>query len=466
LSISSSLRIALGRAEITNHPRRRLASIVQGVVTGLASRVIGIFVSLLSVPLTIGYLGSERYGVWVLLSSLLAWVRLADLGIGGGLTSAIARALGSERPDLVRAHVSTAFALLAAISVVLGLFVVLVWPWIDWSAIFGINAEDARLEAPPAVAASIAIFLLAFPLSIVGTSYNAVQEGKLANYWGMAGNIASLFALVVVTHTRGGLVWLVIAVSGTGLVMNILSGVWFFTRCKPGMAPQIRAVRRESIRGLMQIGVPFFLIQIMALVVFQTDNLIIGHFLGAAQVPSYSLTYNLFGYTSLVQSIGFSYFWVAYTDAIVRHDIDWVRRTFRLNLALSLGFTLAAVVPLIFIARPFIMMWTGGAVVPSLDLVLWIAAWSMINALCSPIASLLAAGSQMKAQLIYGAVAMVTNIFLSIYLVKLWGITGTIAATVIAYAIFVCIPTIVDSELLLRRLRLGAACRVEQTPNI
>jgi O-antigen/teichoic acid export membrane protein len=466
LSISSSLRVALGRTELTDHRHRRLVSIVQGVVTGLASRVVGIVISLLSVPLTIGYLGPERYGVWILLSSLLAWVRLADLGIGSGLTSAIAAALGSERPDLVRAHVSTAFALLSAISVVLGLFVVLVWPWIDWNGIFGINAEDARLETPPAVAASISIFLLAFPLSVVGTSYNAVQEGRLANYWGMAGNVASLLALIVVTHTRGGLVWLVLAVSGAGLVMNILSGVWFFTRCKPGMAPQIRAIQRESIRGLMQIGIPFFLIQIMALVVFQTDNLIIGHFLGAAQVPSYSLTYNLFGYTSIVQSVGFSYFWVAYTDAIVRRDIDWVRRTFRLNLALSLGFTLAAVVPLIFIARPFVSMWTGGAVIPSLDLVLWIAAWSMINALCSPIASLLAAGSQMKAQLIYGAAAMVTNVFLSIYLVKLWGVTGTIAATVMAYAIFVCIPTIVDSELLLRRLRLRGERQNEQTQGI
>jgi O-antigen/teichoic acid export membrane protein len=453
LSIGSSLRIALGRAEITNHPHRRLASIVQGVVTGLASRVVGIFVSLLSVPLTIGYLGPERYGVWVLLSSLLAWVRLADLGIGSGLTSAIARALGSERPDLVRAHVSTAFALLTAISVVLGLFVVLAWPWIDWSAIFGINAEDARLETPPAVAASIAIFLLVFPLSIVGTSYNAVQEGKLANYWGMAGNIASLFALVVVTHTRGGLVWLVIAVSGTGLVMNILSGVWFFTRCRPGMAPQIRAIRRESIRGLMQVGVPFFLIQIMALVVFQTDNLIIGHFLGAAQVPSYSLTYSLFGYTSLIQSIGFNYFWVAYTDAIVRRDIDWVRRTFRLNLASSLGFTLAAVVPLIFIARPFIKLWAGAAVVPSLDLVLWMAAWSMINALCSPIACLLAAAAHMRAQVIYSAVSAIINIALSIYLVGLWGITGVVAGKVISYMLFICVPASIDISLLLRKLR-------------
>jgi O-antigen/teichoic acid export membrane protein len=269
----------------------------------------------------------------------------------------------------------------------------------------------------------------------------------------MAGNVTSLVALIVVTHTRGGLVLLVIAVSGCGLLMNVLSGAWLFTQRKPDIAPRLRSVRKDSVGGLVKVGVPFFLIQIMALVVFQTDNLIVGHFLGAAHVPSYSLTYNLFGYTSFAQSIAFGYFWVAYTDAIARRDLDWVRRAFRFNLVLSLGSTFAAVVPLIFIARPFIKLWTRGVVEPPIDLVLWMAAWSMINALCSPIASLLAAASQMGAQLIYGAAAMVTNIVLSIYLVQLWGITGTIAATVIAYAVFVCVPTIVDSELLLRRLR-------------
>ena len=202
----------------------------------------------------------------------------------------------------------------------------------------------------------------------------------------------------------------------------------------------------------MKVGVPFFLIQIMALVVFQTDNLIIGHFLGAARVPSYSLTYNLFGYTSLVQSTSFNYFWVAYSDAIARHDIDWVRRTFRLNLAVSICFTLAAVVPLIFIARPFINLWTAGAVTPQYDLVLWMAAWSMINAFCSPIASLLAAAAHMRAQVIYSTVSAVINIILSIYLVSTWGISGVIAGTVISYMLFICVPASFDVVILFRKL--------------
>ena len=245
LRVSSTLRLTLAKVRATDHHRRRLESIAQGLVTGLASRALGILVGLLSVPLTIGYLGPERYGIWVLLSSLLAWVRLADIGIGNGLTNAITGALAEERPDAVRSHVSTALMLLSGIAVVIGIVAVLVWPLIDWISLFGIVSEDARAEVGPAVATSVAIFLLSFPLSVVGNIYNAVQEGRQANYWGMAGNIASLIALIVVTHTHGGLVWLVIAVSGSGLLMSVLSGAWLFSRIKPIIAPQIRAIRRD-----------------------------------------------------------------------------------------------------------------------------------------------------------------------------------------------------------------------------
>ena len=93
----------------------------------------------------------------------------------------------------------------------------------------------------------------------------------------------------------------------------------------------------------------------------------------------------------------------------MRHDINWVRRTFRINIASSLGVTFAAVVPSAFIARPFIKLWTGGVVVPPLDLVIWMSAWSMINALCSPIACLLAAAAHMKAQVIYSAISAAIN---------------------------------------------------------
>jgi O-antigen/teichoic acid export membrane protein len=158
LGIGASIKFVLGRVDSTDHRPRRLAGIVQGVVTGIANRLVSVVVSLLSVPLTIGYLGQERYGVWALVGSLLAWFRLADIGISNGLTNVIASALGIERPDLVRVYISTAFAVLSAIATVLGLIVALAWPWMDWVELFSIKTKLAQSEVGPAMAASIMFF--------------------------------------------------------------------------------------------------------------------------------------------------------------------------------------------------------------------------------------------------------------------------------------------------------------------
>ena len=59
----------------------------------------------------------------------------------------------------------------------------------------------------------------------------------------------------------------------------------------------------------------------------------------------------------------------------------------------------------------------------------------------------------MKAQVIYSAVSAVANIALSVYLIKIMGVTGVIAGTVLAYIACVCIPASIDTSILLRKLR-------------
>ena len=435
---------------------------VQGVVTNLGNRVIGMMVSFLSVPLTIGYLGTERYGAWVALGSLLAWLQLTDFGLGNGLTNAVTTAVGQDRPDLVRMHLSNAFVLLSGIAAAVGLVAAFAWPYIDWSALFGLTTEAARQEIGWAAALALAIFLLQFPLSIPGKLYVAYQEGRIGNYWGMAGNVLSLVSLLAVTHTGGGLPALVLAVSGTSLVIGVLNAAYMFLYHRPALRPSLRCVDLHHMREVGKVGGRFFLIQILSLLVFQTDNLAVAHYLGAAQLPQYSLTYTLFSYTSLPQSILFSYLWAAYNEAIARHDIEWVRRTFRLNLWLGLGFTIPAVAGLILIAQPFIGWWAGPTAVPTLTLVVWMAGWSLINSFTSPIACLLAAASHLKHQIIYSAAAAALNIALTVTLVQSWGVHGVIAGTVISYALFICGPTYVDVSLLLKKLGREAAQKMSR----
>jgi O-antigen/teichoic acid export membrane protein len=442
-----------------DHASNRLRGILRGLITAFGNRLIAIAVSLLSVPLTVGYLGAERYGAWIAIGSLLAWLQLADLGIANGLTNAVTSAVGRGREDLARIYISSSLLMLTLIAVVTGIAGMIVAPFIDWDRLFGVTSNLASTELEPALAIAFTIFLLQFPLSVVSKVFLAYQEGHIANYWSAASNVLSLLALVAVTQTEGGLPLLVLAVSGTGLILGIASALWLFSTRRRSVAPNYGSAQLSAMKEMGRTGMLFFLIQILALIVFQGDNLIIAYFLGAEQVTPYAVTYRLFGYASLLPTLAFSYVWVAYTEAFTRGDVQWVRKTFYRTLVLGTGSTAMLAVPLVIVSQPFIRWWAGAEAVPSQDLVYWMAAWSILHAFTGSIASLLASASHLKAQVVYSLVATIMNVALSILLVHRWGSPGVMAATVISYLVAICIPALIDAELLIRRREAAGSLR-------
>ena len=66
------------------------------VASTVLNRGLSTLTLLISVPLTVRYLGVERYGVWLALSSLIAIMAHVDLGLSSGLVNAISAADGSK----------------------------------------------------------------------------------------------------------------------------------------------------------------------------------------------------------------------------------------------------------------------------------------------------------------------------------------------------------------------------------
>ena len=48
-------------------------------------KVIGLITSLLVVTITLNYLNSELYGVWLTITSILYWFSFFDIGLGNGM---------------------------------------------------------------------------------------------------------------------------------------------------------------------------------------------------------------------------------------------------------------------------------------------------------------------------------------------------------------------------------------------
>src|ERR1700692_3845800 len=73
--------------------------------------------SLITIPLTVHYLGDERFGLWMTISSVLAMANFADFGIGNGLLNAVADAYGKDDYERIRRAVSSGFAVLFGVGI-------------------------------------------------------------------------------------------------------------------------------------------------------------------------------------------------------------------------------------------------------------------------------------------------------------------------------------------------------------
>jgi len=450
LSTGRYVRLAFGKGHAAGDSQRRYVRIVRGIFTGLAGRGVAVIVSFFSVPLTVRYLGAERYGAWVTISTAMAWIALADFGLSSSLTNAVSEGYANDSRDLARDYVAAAFWSLAGVAAFLSLIFFSVWRSVPWDRVFNVQTAQARAEVGLAVAIAFTIFVLNFPFSIIAKIYGAYQEVAVANGWMAAGSILGLVGLIAVTQLKGGLVSLVIAVSGATLLANLVSAVWLFGCSKPWLIPRLDRVTWPAIRRLSSLGGMFFIIQIAALVLFQTDNLIIAHYLGAAAVTPYSVAWRLFTYTMLFQILASPSYWPAYAEAFARDDRAWVRRSFRMNFKFTLASTFVLTLPLVFFGRWIIQKWAGSAAVPSSHLLLWMGIWSMIYSAMTSQSCLLASSGRVKGQAIYSIAAAGVNLALSIILVQKIGTTGVIIGTVGAFLTCIVVPQWLEVERTIR----------------
>ena len=429
-----------------SHSYKRMT---QGIVTAIASRAIAVIVSLISVPLTIHYLGPERYGAWITLTSILTYLTIFDLGIGNTVANGVSEALAKGSTRLARRRVNTAYLSLTVISIGITALIALAWPLISWPAVLGIRTDTNRDEISMAAATAIMIVLASFPLSVTPRVMGACHKVTISNFWNSVGSVASLLLLFFATRIKSGLPGLVWAVSGSTLIVGICSTVWLYKHFS-WLRATIYDVKWSGVRELFGTAMPFFAVQISGIILFQTDNLVIAQVLGASAVTPYNVTWKLFSYASILQVIALPTLWPAYSDAFARRDFKWVRKTYRYNLLIAVGTTAVFVLVLFLVSRKFILIWAGPSAVPSMGLVLGMGIWTIVSSVSWCESCLLGAAGQVKGQALYSGIGSIVNLISSILLARIFGLLGIILGTLVAYALCILIPQTADVMKLLK----------------
>ena len=363
--------------KIFNQGSERSVKVKKNIALLTIFKGISIAISLILVPMTLNYVDSGTYGIWLTLSSVVGWISFFDIGINNGLKNRLTETLARNDKELSRTYVSTTYVMLSLIFIPLMIVIVLMAPYINWASLLNIDiGENNGLVA--AVCIIVTYFCLNFILSTINVVLLAHQEPADASLRSLIQQVFSLIIIYLLTlTTQGNLVNLCVGLCLSPLVVVTLFNITLFKGKYHDLRPSFKYVDFHKLPDMLKLGVKFFIIQIAGIVQFQMVNILIMRNFGADEVTSYNIAYKYFNVLYMIWGILITPIWAAVTDAAARNEYSWISNMQKKYL--RIWFLLAIVgVFMLVISNTVYKLWVGDKVSVTFMLSLWVFIFNMV----------------------------------------------------------------------------------------
>ncbi|MDL2243306.1 MATE family efflux transporter [Bacteroidales bacterium OttesenSCG-928-J19] len=301
----------------------------KNIAASFGVKGITILISLIVVPLTIGYLDKDRYGVFITLTSMVTWLGFFDIGFGNGMKNKLAEAKAKGEHLLAKKYVSSTYAVIILMwTVILGLFI-LINPHLNWVSILNVSDEYSK-DLQGLVWISVLGFGFMFVLRLLTSVINADQRPAIASFIDMLGQLLSLAGIFILVKTSSpSLMRLGVVVSLSPVIIYCIASLFLYRGRYRAIRPSFKFINLKLAGNMMNLGVKFFLATIASLVITQTLNLIIIQITGPDQVANYDTAYRLFSLAYNVMAIIIFPYWTSFTDAYTLKDFAWMKRSIK-----------------------------------------------------------------------------------------------------------------------------------------
>jgi O-antigen/teichoic acid export membrane protein len=386
----------------------------------------GLFLS----PYIIHHLGDDAFGLWILIFAITGYYGLFDLGIRSSIIRYVANYSTTKKTDELNRLINTALFAYGGIGTVAILITITLSFFVG--SIFRISGNSIHVARWLFLMAGSAV-AMGFPLGVFGGILEGLQRFYVLNFTSVSSTLVrALLIVIALRHGRGLLTVALITVSLpllTGLV-----NVAVVLRILP-LRFGFKHLNRESLQRIASYSGATFIIIIAGRLRFKTDAVIIGTFLSSAAITYFTIGSRLVDYAGEIVS-GLAQLFVpmsSHSDAT--GDLAGLRKIFVAgNRACALIiFPISAM--LIVLGKSVIEAWVGARYV----------------AICYPVMLVLVIPSTLmlaqsaSTRVLFGmakhktlAVVMLleggANLFLSIFLVRRFGILGDAFGTAMPLA--------------------------------
>ncbi len=392
-----------------------------------------ILAGFLLVPLTMSYLDNENYGIWLTLSSFIAWFSFFDIGLGNGLRNKFAEAKAIGDMTLARAYVSAAYFTIGAVSLGLTLLFFLVNYFIDWTKVFN-SSPSLQKNLSILMPIVFGFFCLQLVTKLITTIYTADQHHSMQGKINFFTQTGSLLVIWIMTKTAESSL-LIFGTIFSILPVIILLGLNFFAfnnRYKV-IKPTFTLWKMEYLNAIFGLGLKFFIIQICWVIITSTDNIIISQLFSPKEVVPYTIAFKYFSISTMIFTIIVTPYWSSFTEAYIKHDFTWIKKSMN-TLFKFIGLFFFLSIMLLVLSDKLYSLWIGKGVVIPFNINLLMCMYTCMIIYLTPFNYFINGIGKVKLQLIQTVLMAALNIPLSIFFASYlkFGVAGVLLGTIIS----------------------------------
>jgi O-antigen/teichoic acid export membrane protein len=374
-----------------------------------------------------------------LIGEITGYYGVLDLGMRTAVSYYVARGVAKGDVSSVDDTMHNVFWLLSgAGAVVILASAGLVWAAPYWFKIEGLSVTDART----ALGLMSVVFALSLPASVFSAALYGLRRLDWVNGIDILVRLGSIVLIVLLLRAGGGLVGFVMLQGGISLA-RWSAEAWLVRRT--GLAHNLIFPvrwRREVIRDCFRYGMSNTVINTSQMVVTQLDLLVIASFIGTRWVTYFYLGRTLCTYyASLISTITLP-FTTQITFLHAKGQLEEIVGVYlRVSRLVSLLSTWM-MVGIVAFGRPFFALWVGNSYISGdfynrTDVVLYLMISGFFFRMVQGMARQVLMGSRELRFLTWAnVIEAVSNLGLSVWLIRGYGLAGVAAGTAIPMCFF------------------------------
>jgi O-antigen/teichoic acid export membrane protein len=306
---------------------RRSALLRVAIVSSGLSKVFGLGLQAIAIPLVYHALGQHRYELYLLLSAALATLAITQMGAGPGLTQGIAIAHAKGDRETEASLLSAAFRLVGAAAALGAGAILIISHFIAPETLFGAGFAVDRIEIIHVVNTCVVVLMAQIVFGVVDSALAGYQEQALTNIGAVFSNILSIGVLIAICHfapSISGVIWALYGLPTLSRVVNL--GVLFSRR--PYLLSKLTHTGLGLYGRLFSVGLAFWLMQIGGVLEQNGGTYLLARFSSTEGTNLFAIVFKSLSLAGAAVAMLTQPLWPAFTDAIAHKDVAWIQTAY------------------------------------------------------------------------------------------------------------------------------------------